>query len=99
MFSCVCRQHAVGINNSETLASKETGPFIATNGFIFVYDGRKKDAPLSIHAAENAEGNRTADMKYGIYIMHKARYASECMINKKSKRRAGGWGGAAVWSR
>lgn len=42
IFGRVRRQHAVGINNSETLASKETGPFIATNGFIFVCDGKKR---------------------------------------------------------
>lgn len=41
---------------------------------------------FSTEAAENADGNKTEHsscLRYCICIMHKARNASECMINKK----------------
>lgn len=89
----VCCQHAVGINNSRAFASKETGPFIATNGFIFVFDGGGGMMLLCTEAAESADGNSTglaSRLRYGICIMHKARNASLCMINKKRKHGTGG---------
>lgn len=60
-----------------------------------------KDAPLSIQASKNAEGDRTGlsrhvSLRYCVYIMHKERNASECMINKKPKHGAGGWGGGCI---
>ena len=56
-----------------------------------MYLMERKDAPLRIQAAENAVGIRTelsrhVSLRYGIYIMHKAINASECMINKKPKQ-------------
>lgn len=89
-YLAVCYQHAVGINNSDACASKEAGPFIATNSFIFVYDGEQKML-YRTEAAQNTDGNRRQQcVRYGICIMRKLRNASERMINKRPKHGGGG---------
>lgn len=58
--SCVLCQHAVGMNYLESLASSTTEPFIATNGFICVYDVR---AELKVTAADMYSTSETWKVK------------------------------------
>lgn len=60
---------------------------------LYLYLMGEKMMLLCTEAAESADGNRTglgSRLRYGICIMHKARNASECMINKKPKHGTGG---------
>lgn len=70
----------------QVLASKETGPFIATNGFIFVFDGGEKRMRLSVlkqQKMQRVTEQNSADMSHRdvIWHIHNAQgNAGECMI-------------------
>ena len=86
----------MGINNSETPVSKETGPYNYTWVYIRIRWGeRDASAAFKQQTAQRAAEEQICitEIWRSLYIMHKARDASECMI-KKVKHRAGCWSGA-----
>lgn len=80
--------------------SKGLGPFIATNRYALVFGSagsELEDAPQTIQSTlktdsrvRRAESSRHISLRYGIYIMHKARNATAQQEGRRRRRKLEG---------